>query len=296
MERIDFLGLQCVRLANDSLELLVARSAGPRIISLKLTQGQNLFAELPNFEIPCPDSGVLKLWGGHRLWYAPEVPALTYLPDHAPVTISKLKHGLKVTQPIEAKSGIEKSMQITLPDQTAKVIVDHTLRNTGLWAVELAPWAITQIKPGGIAILPQNTAPSGVLPNRRLTLWPYTDMKSPYIQWGNRYIFVQANLPEGDSLKVGFPNPHNWLGYWLDQTLFVKQATYQAEADYFDFGSSTEFYARPEFVELETLGPRTMLAPGESVTHRETWRLYPNVKLEPNEDAVQKLVKELGIE
>ncbi len=297
METIHFLDLECVQLANDSLEILVTRSVGPRIISLKLTHGKNLFAELPDAGMACPGSGMFKLRGGHRLWHAPEIPSRTYLPDNNGVMVKEIEHGLKVTPSVEVQTSIEKSIQITLPDQTATVIVDHSLKNVGYWPIELAPWAITQMKPGGIAILPQATDKAdaaGVLPNRSLAIWPYTDMNSPHIQWGNRYIFIHATM-SSDALKLGFPNPANWLGYYVDQTLFVKKATYQPESEYFDFGSSTECYCRAEFIELETLGPRTTLEPNQSVTHRETWKLYPNVSFEPTETAVQKLVEELGI-
>ncbi len=65
--------------------------------------------------------------------------------------------------------------------------------------------------------------------------------------------------------------------------------------DYLDFGSSSECYCNPEFLELETLSPRTILAPGQSVSHREIWRLYPDVQLEPTEEAVQAMVEELSL-
>ena len=297
METTTFLNLECVQLKNKAVELLVTKSVGPRIIRLSLTGGENLLAELPEAMLDCPGVGPLHLWGGHRLWHSPEKQNRTYLPDNDPLEITEIKHGLQVIQPTEAQSGIQKSLHITLPDQSATVMVDHTLTNRGLWPVELAPWAITQVKPGGIGILPQvsgNADPDGLLPNRQLALWPYTDIASPHIQWGNRFIFVRATMQKG-ALKVGFPNPHGWLAYHHNQTLFVKQAEYQPEAEYFDFNSSTECYCCPEFIELETIGPRTLLAPGESVSHRETWRLFTDIQFEPTEAAAQALAQRLGL-
>ena len=297
METVRFLELDCVRLKNEALELLVTQSVGPRIIRLSLLGAENLLAELPETQLETPDSGVLKLWGGHRLWHAPEVRRRTYLPDDQAVDIREVDQGLVVTQPTEIQTGIQKSMRITLPDDTATVIIDHTLKNEGLWPVELAPWAITQCKPGGVGILPQPTGdadPDGLLPNRRLALWPYTDVNSPHIQWGNRFILVQAKMQQ-DALKIGFPNPAGWIAYFNDQTLFVKEVAYQAEADYFDFGSSSECYCCPYFIEMETIGPRTSLAPGETVSHRETWRVYRDVQLEPTEDGAQRLIEQVGL-
>lgn len=297
MESTTFLGLECVRLKNGALELLVTKSVGPRIIYAGLLGGENLLAELPGATLDCPGAGPLKLWGGHRLWHAPEIQRRTYLPDDQPVTINAIEHGIEVIQPLDAQTGIQKSLRIMLPDQAATVIIDHTLTNHAMWPVELAPWAITQLKPGGTAILPQftgNADPDGLLPNRRVALWPYTDIGSPHITWGNRYLFVQATMTT-DALKIGFPNPDGWLAYHIDDTLFVKQAAYHPDADYLDFGSSSECYCRSEFIELETLGPRTKLGLGQAVTHRETWQLHPNVSFAPSEAAAQALAERLGL-
>lgn len=297
MEATKFLGLDCVCLQNEALDLLVTQSVGPRLIRLSLRDRQNLLAELPGVSLDCPGAGPMNLWGGHRLWHAPEIKRRTYLPDNEPVTVNEVDGGLEVIQPTEGPTGIKKSLRIRLPDQSATVIIDHTLSNEGMWPVELAPWAITQLKPGGSAILPQATAladPDGLLPNRRLTLWPYTDIRSPYIQWGNHYIFIHATMPQ-EALKIGFPNPVGWLAYHLDGTVFVKQANYRAAADYPDFGSSSECYCRAEFIELETLGPRVTLGLGETVVHRETWRLFADIAFEPTEEAAAALARQLGL-
>lgn len=297
MKREKFLGLDCVFLKNKSLELLVTESVGPRIIRLSLTGGDNLLAELPDLTIESPDGDSFHFWGGHRLWHAPEVKRRTCLPDNEPVAITEIEQGLVVAESLPAATGIQKSLTIILPDDSAKVVIDHTLTNLGLWQVELAPWAITMMKPGGVAVLPQvseDVDPDGVLPNRRLTLWPYTDINSPYIDWGNHFIQVHARVKNGP-LKIGFPNPAGWLAYVVDQTLFVKLAVYLPQATYPDFGSSSECYCQPEFIELETLGPLTRLGPGETVTHREIWRLYPDISFEPGEEAIEALASRLSL-
>jgi hypothetical protein len=276
-----FAGCECVRLENEALALWLTRSVGPRILGLALPGGENLFAELPDDTVDCPGVGLFSFRGGHRLWYAPEDPRRTYLPDDDPLALTEIENGLRVTQPIEASTGIQKSLTVTLPGPEARVVVDHTLLNQGHSPVELAPWAITQLKPGGVAVLPQARALAdeyGLLPNRHIVLWPYTQIDSPHITWGDRYLLVEATMQAG-ALKIGFPNPVGWLAYIVDGTLFVKRAAYQADADYFDRGSSSECYCNPRFLELETLGPRITLAPGESVSHRETWMVHPGASI-----------------
>jgi hypothetical protein len=275
----------------------VTRQVGPRIIGLALRGGDNVLAELPGVTLECPGSGDFSLYGGHRLWYAPEDPRRTYLPDDEPVTIEEVDRGVRVTQPVEAETGIQKSLTITLPGNDARVVIDHTVSNRGPRAMELAAWAITQVRPGGTAVLPQATEPVdelGVLPNRQFALWPYTPINSPHITWGDRYVFIQATMESG-ALKIGFPNPAGWLGYAVGDTLLVKHAPYEPGAVYFDRGSSSECYCNPRFLELETLGPRTFLEPGGSVTHRETWTLHAGVAFQAKETAVDRLVAELGL-
>jgi len=292
-----FAGYDCVKLENGAVALWITRSVGPRIIGLALAGGENLFAELPGETADCPGHGVFSFRGGHRLWYAPEDPRRTYLPDDVPVTITNTDIGVLVTQPVEEQTGIQKSLAITLPGQDARVVVDHSLHNLSGEPVELAPWAITQFRPGGVALLPQATGPAdayGLLPNRHIALWPYTQINSPHITWGDRYLFVEATMQAG-ALKIGFPNPTGWLGYALGDTLFVKHAASRPDAAYFDRGSSSECYCNPRFLELETLGPRASLAPGGSLGHRETWTVYAGAALRPDEATVLALAGELGL-
>ena len=298
METTRFLNLDCVRLRNKSIELLVTHSVGPRIIRLSFLGGENLLAELPDVALDCPGKEEkMNAFGGHRLWHTPQVARRTQLPDNQPVAITEIENGLEVTQPTEPETGIQKSMQIMLPDDSPTVVVDHRLKNEGMWAIETAPWAITELREGGVAILPQmtkNDDPDGVWPNRSLALWPFTDINSPHIRWGNRFIFVESNMQAG-MLKFGFPNPAGWLAYHVDDTLFVKHATYLPDAVYFDRGSSSHLFCMPGFIELETVARKTVIPPGETAVHRETWTLYANVQFEPSEDAAQALAEKLKL-
>jgi len=295
MDTIKFLDIDCVSLENASLSLLITRSVGPRIISLRLNGGQNLFAELPEFLVERPDGEIFHFYGGHRLWHAPESIPRTYIPDDEAVEVISQTDGLLVTQKVECGTGIEKSIDISLEGAIPRVVIRHKLTNRGLWPVECAPWAITQLKPGGVAILPQPQLETEPLPNRLLAIWPYTDVASPYLRWGNRYLLVRAEMITG-AFKVGFPNPRGWLAYWLDGTLFVKRATFDPCAEYYDFGSSSECYCNDRFLELETLAPVGTLAPGASATHIETWQLYSGVEYPQDEVSAQAIVEKLGME
>ena len=288
-----FHDFDCVTLENAAVSLLVTQSVGPRIISLRFRGGDNLFAVLPDLVVERPDGKPFHFHGGHRLWYAPE-HIRTYEPDDQPVTVIPADNSISVVQRSPTQAGIDKAIRVSLVNDEPRVIVQHTLVNRNLWDVELAPWAITPFRTGGVAILPQSQQQTGFLPNRSMALWQYTNPACPQVSWGSRYILVRAEMKT--PFKIGFPNPRGWLAYWLDGALFVKRADFNAQAVYCDFGSSSEVYCNDQFLELETLAPMTKLAPGEAVTHVEIWELFSEIDCPTDEDAAQKTAGKLGLE
>jgi hypothetical protein len=294
MDAVTFLGLDCSSLSNGIANVLVSHSVGPRILTFKFLDGENIFAELPDTVIDCPGTGEYHFYGGHRLWHAPEEPRRTYLPDDDPVEVVAIENGLRVTQAIESQTSLQKTIEIRVSANSAQATVIHHIANHGLWPVTCAVWAITQFKTGGIAILPQNSEVSGMLPNRSLALWPYANMADPNVTWGQNYILLEASMER--PFKVGFPNLSGWLAYWWKGLLFVKRAAYQAESEYFDFGSSSQCYCNDQFLELETLSPVTTIQPGAVASHQESWELYRDVARPENESDAQALVKKLELD
>ena len=287
------MNMDCIPVENGKLHLVIARSIGPRILSLNLDSGPNLLAELPDVVTLRPDGKAYAFYGGHRLWLSPEDPILSYGLDDCSVDIVPSENGFKIIKPTEVDTGIEKTIQIVLPDQSPKVIITHQLKNCGSAPVRYAPWAITQLRTGGVAILPMNDADTGFLPNRNLVLWPYTDLGNRNIQLGRQYLMVNAAMES--PFKVGFANPVGWLAYWLEETLFVKSAGYNPQAVYPDFGCSSEYYCNAQFIELETLGPLQEIQPGGSIQHVEIWQLFHVPARPENESDVQQLVEQLGL-
>ena len=295
MQNVDFRGIKCVELANDTISLLVAQSMGPRILSLKVAGGENLLAELSDFSSEDKDDGTFHFYGGHRLWHAPEDVVRTYIPDDHPVEITPLENGVHLTQTVEERTGMQKSMEIVLPGKQPQVTIKHLITNHGLWPVECAAWGITQLRPGGKAILPQSMVWTEKLPNRHLVMWPYADMSIPQIHWFKDRLQLDAQFSEG-AFKVGYPNTRGWMAYWQKDTLFIKRAAYYAQESYCDFGCSTECYICKDFIELETLSPMKVLQPGDSITHVETWEVHQNIEFPQDDAAFLAFVEQLGLE
>ncbi|MCL5999356.1 MAG: hypothetical protein M1546_25325 [Chloroflexi bacterium] len=284
LEHGEYAGMAVTWVSNGHVRLAVTTQRGPRAIFLGWPQGENLFAELPDVTIPS-QNGPYHLIGGHRLWHAPEWSLRTYWPETQPIKVDEKANGLTVTLAADG-AGIEKRLDFVMEAEKPVVTVTHTLHNTGLWSVELATWAITQCRLGGIVLLPQPIDPAdpeSLLPNKRYSFWPYTNFADGRFVFGNEVTLVHAKA--APPTKLGYRNVHGWAGYWLDGTLFTKHFDPQLGADHPDYGCNCECYCNDRFVEVETLGPLAPLAPGASVTHIETWQLRAGVQ-QPNSEAV----------
>ena len=266
-------------LTAGSLELDYLETAGPRIVGLRYKGSANLFASVPEISIPTP-YGDYHYIGGHRLWYAPEAMPRSYMPDNDSLAVSELPNGLLLQSKQESNTGIRKSIEIHLNPDLPQVSLKHTLVNEGLWDVELAPWTITMFRLGGVAILPFQSEVvdmNDLLPNRRISLWPYSKINDPRLRFNDDFIFVSAksDLP---LFKIGTFNPRGWIAYWSEGILFCKTFSVQTDGTYPDNGCNAEIYCDEHFLELESLAPLIKLAAGSSVSHTENWELYDSLE------------------
>ena len=273
-----FCGHPTQTLDNGFLRLDYLTDVGPRIARLFMGKSEfSMLAELPEAVVDTP-YGEFQFMGGHRLWHSPEVLPRTYIPDR-PVAIETLPDGIRLDASTEPHTGIAKSIEIHLAPGRAAATIRHELCNDGPWTVEFAPWSLTMFKQGGVVILPQpvgNTDPAGLLANRQLVLWPYTQLRDPRLLLDDDFILLKAT-PALPPCKMGYYNPQGWIGYWFAHTLFIKRTEPQSGVQYPDRGCNAETYCNDKMVELEMLGPVTKLGPGEKVLHEETWELYDSL-------------------
>ncbi len=294
IEKIEYNGWpNCYRVFNDLVDLVVTTDVGPRIIRYGFVGEVNEFKEYP--EEAGRTGGVeFHLYGGHRLWHAPEDTVRTYFPDNYTVSARAYARFLRVTQLTEPTTGIQKEMDIRLATQTTHVQVIHRLTNNNLWDIELAAWALSVMEIGGVAILPlppRGEHPNDKLPTSNLVLWPYTDLADPRWTLGKRFILFRQNPRWPRPQKIGALVPDGWIAYARSGHLFVKKFDFFADGIYPDLGSSVEFFNRVDMAEMETLSPSVVLAPGETLEHVEDWRLLKDVPQPESEADVEKYVE-----
>ncbi len=276
----------CYRLANDLVDLVLTTDVGPRIIRFGFLGEENEFKEYAGM-LGQTGGREWRIYGGHRLWHAPEVIPRTYHPDNFPLQLEEHDGFVRLVQPTETSTGIQKEMDLRLSPDVAQVQVTHRLRNRGPWGVELAPWALSVMAAGGVAIVPlppRGTHPEFLLPASTITLWAYTDMSDPRWTWGQKYVLLRQDSQAMTPQKAGYVVPDGWVAYARGGRLFVACFDYVDGAPYPDLGCCAETWTDPEMLELETLGPLTRLPPNGEVEHVERWSLFRDVPV-PQSDA-----------
>lgn len=248
--------------------LSVATGFGPRVLGLRLGAGPEMFANLsPEVVIDLPDSGIYTFRGGHRLWASPEVPVVTYAPDDEPCRVVTEDGRVEITGPLD-RAGLTKSIVVHFAGD--QLVVDHSLGNAGTDSRQVAPWAITQLRLGGVALVPTvSPVEDGPEASHSLILWPYTDLSDHRLSWRQGALVVDATA--GPPLKLGVGPAPSRLGYLIDGHVFIKELPPAGPGVYPDRGAAAQLYLNEEFCELESVGPLSALEPGSNVSHREVW-------------------------
>jgi hypothetical protein len=232
--------------------------------------------------VPTPYGDYL-FHGGHRLWHAPEAMPRSYISDDGEIAITDVTDGVILEGKTEAGTGIRKRIEIHLAADKPCAVLTHTLINDGLWPVKLAPWAISMFRLGGTVIMPLPLDTHDPFThNRQISLWPYASFSDPRLVLHDRFIMFKA-IAKLPPFKMGSFTTHGWLAYWVNGVLFRKSFDVHAGLPHPDNNCNAEIYCNDRMVELETLAPFTILDPGASASHVETWEIFNGMEVLPEE-------------
>lgn len=226
--------------------------------------------------------------GGHRFWTAPE-DKHSYAPDNVPVQYEIIgDDSIRIISPEQTEYGYQKTLVVSMSDD-GSVTTEHILKNISDKPLDITPWSLSVMAPGGTAIIPQPTyrphpderepgtkeIMEDYLPNRNVTLWPYTSLSDPRFTLGNSYWEIRQSAEHG-ATKIGLKLPNVWVAYQLNDSVFVKHTPFLPEkaATYPDNGVNFELFSNKEMLEMECLAPLEPLAPGATRTLVEKWRLF----------------------
>jgi hypothetical protein len=282
VQKVEYKGWKdCYRISNGEVELIVTGDVGPRIIRYGFVGGQNMFKEFPD-QLGKSGEADFQMRGGDRVWKAPEDPVATWAPDNVPVSVTITPAGVIAREPVEPLTKLQKEIEVSMEPTGTNVTVSHRITNHGLFTIEFAPWALTQMAQGGMVISgfpPRGHHPQVLEATNPLTMWAYTNLADPRWKFTRKYLTLRQDPNNGDAQKLGLFNRDTWAAYLLNGEVFVKRTAADPNGKYPDFGCSFETFTNDQFLEVETLGPLTNVAPGKTVELVEHWGLFRNVKL-----------------
>lgn len=296
---------RCVSISNGKIEALVTIDLGPRIISFGFLHGQNFmctdreglgFENKGNYEEFFGKGRKWENLGGHRIWVSPESYPETYTPDDKPVKYEITKNGAVFTPEADVEVGTAKTLEIKMSDDSNTMQVDIAVKNITLAPKDFAVWSLSVCSAGGCMIIPMNTNDTGLLPNRIVSVWPYTDMSDNRIYWGKKYVTVKQDVDAKEPIKLGFDLNCGTAYYQLGNEIFKKNyKTNHPDGCYPDGGCSFETYTNNVMLEFETLSELKTVNAGEFNTLSEIWSVseLPCEVDTRDDNSIDNLIKNL---
>lgn len=272
---------RCIVMDNGICTLKITVDVGPRIIYYALNGMENILKEDINRDTVRDSDDIHNffgtnenwyIYGGHRLWTSPEAWPDSYTPDNSPVDYKIDGNTITLTPEPRTRVGEQHVMTVTLSENSADVTIGHKVTNISDRELTLAPWCLTVMDKGGVEVVPQCRKKTGLLSNRRLVIWEYTEMNDERFFVSDNYLTLKQT-DKAKSFKVGFNNEDGWGAYLNKGQLFCKRFDFDENAEYPDYGCNYETFTDPFIMEIETLGALRTLKAGESSEHEERWSL-----------------------
>ena len=181
-------------------------------------------------------------------------------------------------------TGLQLYREFTLAKDSSRLRIYETMINNGDQTLEFNYWCRTFAKGHGIVIVPLSKpsfytrgyafmSPEGLIYHK--------PVRDPHVWEKDGYVIIDE---EPKLKKMGFDSNIGWMAYLMQSNdLFVKEYPVFTDRPYIDLASGTAsvYYSNNfhghELVELEPMGPKEVLNPGERGFFWEEWSLleYP---------------------
>ena len=289
---------------NENMELIVTTDVGPRILFFGEAGGKNLlFNDIqrenrnnsPLLQSVFGDGTIYYFYGGHRVWASPEHDPNSMCPDNEPAEVIFGEQSVMVRAKPQPVTGFQLSMEIAPVEGGFKIT--SGVKNLSEETKTVAAWGITQLAPGGHMIIPQVTDNTGLLPNRTISVWAYTDLQDERVHFGKKYIIARQDPEIKQPLKFGINNEAGYLVYVNDGQVFIKTFDWENGKIYPDNNVNCECYMDGALIEGECLTYKKLLKTGEFSQVSEVWRLK-KTDAQPdfaNEASVEMFLSQLQI-
>ena len=268
---------KAIELKHGNARAVLCPQAGGRVLEFSV-DGQNamfLDDEKKNWQPGKPGPA-----SAGRFDYGPELTVIAHPKTWSGEWTGEItnEHSAKLTSPREESAGIQlvREFRFIAHGNSVGLSCRQTIMNVSKEVREVCHWGRSFSPGGGICLIPLGDRPSkfpskyamyeeGAIINVR--------NKDDLIR--ERDGFLEILAPPRKP-KLGFDSQAGWLGYVMpNNTLFVKRFATFPDRVYNEAAGLTlsVWYPTGPRIELEPIGPRERLQPGESASFTEDWWL-----------------------
>ena len=263
----------CICISNGNIDLRVPICFGIRIIYCALKGRDNIFYEQPkDADYLCAKSG-WRLYGGHRIWLAPESDD-TYYPDNNEIDFTIKKDTLRIDQQIDKFQNIKKSIEISFsPVDPDQVILRSIVKNMSNEDMTFGIWTISAMDSYAKLSIPFIGSNGGFSSNRNISLWGGTSLCDKRLEFNRNSINVNHE-PNDDYFKIGLWCNKGEAKCISNNQVFEKHFDIFQDNKYPDNNVNMEVFQCSHMMEFELLGPLVKLKSGEEAEFSEIWSVY----------------------
>jgi len=277
-------------LRNGLAEVVVVPEIG-RVMSFSFAGGENVLwedASLAGRPVN-PDAPEWINFGGDKSWPAPEAewgrytgrkewrppPAFDAAPNDARIDGTEVV----LLSPVDPFYGIQVQRRIHLVRDEPRMEITTTYQRVSGAPSKVGIWIITQFEDPVAVFAPGR-------PNSIFTDGFYIFGDEPWPQLQRRGDLIEITRDRAKPHKMGCDADRLlWIG---SNAMCLVSSRREAGREYPDRGASAEVYTNPDpktYVELELLGPLSLLKPGDEISRTSVYQLLRRTAADPQAEA-----------
>lgn len=277
-ETISYFGYDdCIQITNGRTKVVLCPAAGGRVLEYSF-DGKNALYLDPKEEGWIYEPGKEKGLSAGRFDIGPE----KLIPQRNQVWMGRWtgqvtgERSARMTSVEHQATGVQLIRDFELAASGTKLVCRQTIKNISDRTTEWCHWSRTFALGNGVCVIPLSDSSrfpehyvryqSGDLINIRPS--------DASIQRKGQFLVI-SDVPEQP--KLGMDSMEGWFAYLMKNDLmFVKSYPTYPERVYNEVASLSIsiWYPQENMVELEPIGPRERLQPGQSASFEETWELH----------------------
>jgi hypothetical protein len=278
-ETITYVGYpNCIELKNETTRVVLCPHAGGRVLVYALNGENGLYLEEEETGKPFVPGKRAAMTAG-RFDIGPEkvIPRRDVLWSGKWTGEITGERSARLTSKKDEATGTQLVRDFVLADEGTHLSCTQTIVNISERVTEWCHWSRTFARGNGICVIP--LTPRSRFPNNYVMYEPDDLINlrptDPNIRTRDGFLEI-TGVPKHP--KLGMDSQAGWFAYLMRNDLcFVKRFKVYPDRVYNEVAGLTIsiWYPEDRRVELEPIGPRERLQPGESASFTEEWSLLP---------------------